>query len=159
MKFIPTDVTADKICVAHNAKFDRSFLPCLEDRRWLCTKRLAMHLFPDAPGHSNQVLRYWLGGAKLDLKGQVPHRAMADVIVTKFVFGKLIEKYLTDGHEDSDDALIAFAASPIKCKSLWFGKHKGTAPEACPRDYIAWCLNNMQDLDADLRSQFEGILK
>lgn len=159
MNDIPKLFGQATIFVAHNALFDAGFLPCLSGRKWLCTKRLAMHLYPDAPGHSNQVLRYWLGGAKLDLLGQAPHRALADCIVTRFNFGKMIETYLAAGHEDSAEALIAFAASPIKAKSLWFGKHKGVPIDQVPRDYIKWCLLNMADLDRDLRFQLKEMVK
>jgi exodeoxyribonuclease X len=159
MSAIPQRFETETVFVAHNATFDAGFLPCLSGRKWLCTKRLAMHLYPDAPGHSNQVLRYWLGGAKLDLLGQAPHRALADCIVTRFNFGKMIDKYLADGYEDSDVALIAFASSPIKAKALWFGKHKGVPIDQVPRDYIKWCLLNMADLDRDLRFQLEEMVK
>ena len=157
MQRIPTLFTPETVFVAHNALFDYSFLPCLANRRWLCTKRLAKHLFPDAPGHSNQVLRYFFGGAKLDLGGIAPHRALADCVVTRFVFEKLIEKYLELGHEDSQDALISFAAAPFTVQNIPFGKYKGRKLADVPRDYIAWCLNTMTDLDPDLRIQMTAI--
>lgn len=56
---LPLLSTVDGI-VAHNAAFDRPFLPPT-DKPWICTLRLARHMWPEAPGHSNQVLRYWLG--------------------------------------------------------------------------------------------------
>lgn len=157
MNGIPHLFTPETVFVAHNALFDYSFMPCLANRRWLCTKRLAKHLFPDAPGHSNQVLRYFFGGAKLDLGGIAPHRALADCIVTRFVFEKLIAKYLELGHEDSQDALIAFAAKPFVVKNIPFGKYKGQPIAGVPRDYISWCLNTMTDLDRDLRIQMQTI--
>jgi exodeoxyribonuclease X len=157
MRMIPHQFAPETVFVAHNALFDYSFLPCLANRRWLCTKRLAKHLFPDAPGHSNQVLRYFFGGAKLDLGGIAPHRALADCIVTRFVFEKLIEKYLELGHEDSQNALIAFAAAPIAVYAIPFGKYKGRKLSDVPRDYVSWCLNTMTDLDPDLRIQMTAV--
>ena len=35
------------VVAAHNAAFDRQFLPELADRRWLCTYRCALHLWPE----------------------------------------------------------------------------------------------------------------
>jgi len=47
------------VLVAHNAQFDKSFLPQWANKPWLCTYRCSLHLFPDAPSHSNQALRYY----------------------------------------------------------------------------------------------------
>ena len=44
---------------AHRAAFDRAFTR--SRRPWICTFRLARHLWPEAPSHANQVLRYYLG--------------------------------------------------------------------------------------------------
>jgi exodeoxyribonuclease X len=149
-RFIDAWVPSDAVVVAHNAQFDRSFLPSLADRRWLCSKRLAQHLISDAPAYSNQVLRYHLGGGKLDLRGQAPHRALADVIVTSFVLDRLINRYLTAGYPDDIDCLVAFAASPITYTHMPFGKYRNDPIANMPLSYIEWALRNAE-LDADLR--------
>lgn len=142
------------VVVAHNAAFDRSMLPCIADRRWLCTQRLAMHLYPDAPAFKNQVLRYHLGGARLDLRGQVPHRAMADVLVTTFVLEELLRRYLID-HADDVDALIALAERPCLIKRMQFGKWAGTLVTDLPIDYIEWGLRSFKRAeDRDLYHTF-----
>ena len=68
---------------AHNATFDRSFLAaaaCNWTSSWICTLRVARHLWPDAPSHGNQALRYLLD---LNVPGnEPPHRAMGDALVT-----------------------------------------------------------------------------
>lgn len=69
-------------------------------RRWICTMKCAKHLFPDAPGHSNQVLRYHM---KLDQdfddaeRAMPPHRAGPDTFVTahrlaRMVFAKSVDE-------------------------------------------------------------------
>ena len=64
-----------QLVVAHNAAFEAGFLPGLadaltpEDPRWACTCRLAQHLWPQAPNHQLQVLRYWR-----QLQDRVPGR-------------------------------------------------------------------------------------
>ena len=69
---------------AHRAAFDRAFTG--SRRPWICTWRLARHLWPEAPGHSNQVLRYYLGlGVEERFAGEagiVPHRAAGDALVS-----------------------------------------------------------------------------
>lgn len=149
------------VVVAHNAPFDRSFLPCLDGRRWLDTKRLAKHLLPNADSHSNQALRYRMGGAKIDLRGQVPHRAAADVIVTKFVLEKLLEMYFDDELPDDLESLLSLAESPVKLPKMPLGKHRGAAISDVPSDYISWAIGpkGMVDMDSDLRFTLESELK
>ena len=69
--------------VAHNCDFERLFIPeaITGDLPWICTHKVALRVWPDAPRHSNQVLRYWLG---LVLDGELampPHRAGPDAWV------------------------------------------------------------------------------
>jgi len=142
------------IAVAHNAVFDTTMLPCLAGRRTLCTKRLAQHLLYNAPAYSNAVLRYHLGGAKLDLRGIPPHRALADVLVTSFIFGKLLDAYFALGHPDDIDALLALAASPIRYTHMPFGKYRNCVIADIDTRYLQWALSprGLSDLDADLRT-------
>ena len=71
--------------VAHRAAFEQRWcLPALSGRaRWICTYKCALRLWPDAPGHSNQGLRYWRRPAGLDRALGLPaHRAAPDAYVT-----------------------------------------------------------------------------
>ena len=143
---------ANALIVAHNAEFDRSFITSLADRPWLCTKRLAMHIFPNAPNHRNQTLRYWLD-LKVDLGGMVPHRALADCMVTARILGALLEQY-TAVHGDDVDELIAFAEAPVMMQRMPFGKHAGASFDAIPTDYLEWLIGERgpADLSRDLRA-------
>jgi len=131
-------VGSQDIAVAHNAAFDTTMLPCLASRRTLCTRRLAQHLVPEAPAFSNAVLRYHFGGAQIDLRGIPTHRALADVLVTSFILGRLLHAYAAAGHPDDVDALLSFAAAPYIVKTILFGKHAGTAITDLPLDYLQW---------------------
>lgn len=113
------------VFVAHNVRYDR---PILErygmptDARWLCTHRLAMHVWPDAPSYKNEVLRYWLGWDRLpfDGDGTLPHRAAHDAAVTALVLREAFKTRLVD----DVDSLIAWAESPVVLKGqLGFGKY------------------------------------
>lgn len=73
---------------AHNAEFDKGFVaPKLEPGDpldavpWLCTWKCARHLYPDAPGHSNQSLRYWLKGADAQVRALLPKPRVSDAEV------------------------------------------------------------------------------
>ena len=141
------------VIAAHNAAFDRSMVPDT-GKPWLCTYRLARHLWPDAPAHGNQVLRYWLG---LELE-TTAHSAQDDTLVTGHILARLIDAYLEAGHADDVGALVAFAESPIQVPRMTFGKHYGVPLEQVPEEYLRWTLANKADLDADLRWSIERVL-
>lgn len=70
---------------AHRAAFEmRWCTPRLSGRaRWICTYKCALRLWPEAPSHSNQGLRYWRRPAGLDRATGLPaHRAAPDAYVT-----------------------------------------------------------------------------
>src|ERR671912_2505372 len=47
--------------VAHKWAFEAQWLEGhLQGRPTICTYKAALRLWPEAPGHGNQVLRYWL---------------------------------------------------------------------------------------------------
>ena len=49
------------VVVAHNAAFDRRFLPFLAAHPSACSWRLAAKVVPEAPNHKNQTLRTFFG--------------------------------------------------------------------------------------------------
>ena len=70
---------------AHRAAFEQRWCtPQLSGRaRWICTYKCALRLWPEAPSHSNQGLRYWRRPAGLDRALGLPaHRAGPDAYVT-----------------------------------------------------------------------------
>jgi len=138
------------ILVAHNAEFDSKFLPEIVSP-WICTFRTAKHLWPGAPGYSNQVLRYWL---KLDPElpfGKHPHQALYDVTVTASILIKMLE-------HNTPEKLLMLSKQPVRLKTINFGKHRGQDFNQIPRDYIEW-LNRQPDLDADLKHTIASLLK
>lgn len=70
---------------AHRASFEQRFcVPNLSGgARWICTWKCALRVWPDSPGFSNQVLRYWRMPEGLDRATGLPvHRALPDAYVT-----------------------------------------------------------------------------
>lgn len=132
--------------IAHNMKFDWQFLlPLLPpDYRptLLCTYRGALVQWPDAPRHTNQVLRYWLGLNPPVPADLAPHRALYDVIVTKEVFKALNIFLPLDKIEHATNNLVLLHKIP-------FGKHKGTPFADIDAGYIAWILRQ-SDMDEDV---------
>jgi len=141
----------DAIFVAHNAEFDRGFLdkltPYREQRRWICTFRTAMCIWPDAPGYSNQTLRYWLN-LDLDLpSGLHPHRALYDAIVTEGILQRMLA-------ERSVENIVRISSEPVLLKKVRFGKHKGELWKDVPSGYLRWILRQ-DSTDRDVRHTAE----
>lgn len=138
--------TADAY-VAHNAAFERGFLDrYFGERTWICTMKCALRVWPDAPSHGNQALRYWRGhvtpfGWPRDKL--TPHRALSDCVVTAALFVELIKAA-------SWKQLVAWSSEPALYSTLKFGKHRGTKYIDAPPDYLDW-LANKSDMDADTK--------
>lgn len=156
----------DGVIVAHNAAFDIGMLPQLEGRPYICTLRLARHLwqkgdlnergFPLA-AHQQQVLRYWLG-LKVDTQGLAAHRAAADILVTGMLLSEQIKLYLQCGGEDDLDALLEFIARPIEITKLPFGKYSGELMSKIPSDYLEYLIEKSatgKPLDEDLKASIK----
>lgn len=142
----------DAVLVAHNARFDRAMIP-ETGRPWICSYRLARHLWPDAPAFGNQVLRYWLG---LRINAEAAHTATGDTLVTANVFWHQLAYYRAHVAKTNDVAeLIEYALSPIPIEVMPFGKHKGERLDHIPLSYFDWALHNMTELDSDLRIAME----
>lgn len=131
---------------AHNAAFDRQFFDREFpdwDTPWICTMKVAHRLWPDAPSHTNQVLRYYLG---VDVPPSIarlpPHRALPDAYVTALI---LVEAMQLAALDD----MAEWSAQPSLLKNIRFGKHKGTAFANLPMDYLQW-LTKQDDMDADV---------
>lgn len=135
--------------VAHNAPFDMKFLPemCGEDHRWIDTLQCARHLIPDAPGYSNQVLRYYLGLEPDEslTKGLAAHRALYDTAVT----AKLLIYLLSLAPPEE---LYRLSTTPVLQMICKFGKaHSGKPWSEVPKSYLRWMLQ-----DSDLKNDPKG---
>lgn len=141
----PAMIGADAFC-AHNAKFERQWITkdLTGDRPWICTLRCAYRVWPDAPSHSNQALRYWLAPAGLDREiAAVAHRAGPDAYVTAFTLRELLKKATV-----SD--LIEWSSQPAILPRVQFGKHRGMKWTDVPVDYLSWILRQA-DMDEDVK--------
>lgn len=134
------------ILVAHNAKFDRGMMESLLGAirpKWICTYKCAIMLWPDAPKHSNQVLRYWLGlkpDASL-MTGLAPHRALYDIIVTREILRTMLKLQPLE-------KLLEWSSGPILLPKVSFGKHNGKLWSEVDRGYLGWVLRQ-DDMDED----------
>lgn len=129
------------VFAAHRCEFERQFFGG-GDVPWICTWKIAIKLAPRAPGHGNQVLRYWLKLAVDPALALPPHRAGPDAYVTAHLLARMLAKL---GPEE----MVAITAQPAVLPYLTFGKHAMKPIEEVPDDYLEWCLK--QDMDADVK--------
>jgi len=133
------------ILVAHNAAFEQHFHKG-DGRAWIDTYKCALVVWPDAPAHSNQVLRYWLNldhGKGFDrVAAMPPHRALPDAYVTAHVLIQLL-------HVITIDEMLRISAEPALLRRIGFGKHKGMLFSEAPVDYLRWIVDKVE-FDADV---------
>lgn len=116
--------------VAHHAEFERSFLPSLRSAPWICTAKSARCAWPQAVGHSNQILRYWLD-LQLDPALALPaHRAGPDAYVTAHILRELLRTETVQG-------LLEWTTQP---SPVTFGRHKGKSWSEVPSEYLEWMI-------------------
>lgn len=132
------------VVVAHNAKFDRQFLTSLRDREWICSLRLARHVWKSAPDYKNGTLRYWLQIKHPLLVGTVPHRAAGDVLTTGFVFERALQAAMLEMPLDANiHHLLQFVESPICVTHLHYGRRfSGRALADIDSWYLSWVLRD-----------------
>jgi exodeoxyribonuclease X len=139
---------APTIFAAHNCDFERSFLPTPAGTRWICTYKAALRVWPAAPSHQNQVLRYWRA---LDTRegfnralAAPAHRAGPDAYITAWLLADLLQQARLDD-------LMRWAEEPKLHPRLSFGRHRGKTWAEIPTDYLEWLRDGQHDMDDDWR--------
>ena len=106
---------------AHRAAFEQRWCTPAFTRgtRWICTYKCALRVWPEAPTHSNQGLRYWRRPEGLHRTTSLPaHRAGPDAYVTAH---HLRDMLALAGVEQ----LLAWSAEPALLARVPFGVHRG----------------------------------
>lgn len=145
---------------AHNVDFEKQFIgtgfiPGTEDvRPWLCSFKISLRLWPEAPGHKLMELRYFLDldlADDFDPKLATPaHRAAADVYVGCHLLRAIL---IEAGNQKIDvDRLTKWSAGPALLYMCYLKKHKGTPWKDVPKDYLDWILNKSDITDRDIRA-------
>lgn len=144
------------ILVAHNAEYEKTIL--LKDVEgstgfppviWICTYKCALRVWPDAPAHRNEVLRYWLKlsspAPALGRLGsaQQPHSALHDCKVTYAILTELLKHATLE-------QLVEWSELPAKLPSMPMGKHYKQSWDTIPGPYLQWCISQT-DMREDVK--------
>jgi exodeoxyribonuclease X len=163
--FLNANNTAEHVIVGHNVEFDLAMLQ-KEGLVWqgqrIDTLKCAKQLIPDCEAYGLQFLRYELGLYKnetaLAQQHAIPlsaHDALGDAFQTWQLYRALLEFATTD-------ALLAMTEEVALVHKFWFGKYKGESIEQIAIQdpgYLYWMLENMLDLDSDMRHSIDYYLR
>lgn len=144
-----TDIIA---FAAHRADFDGQWLTTdkRSNKPLICTWKCAMRRWPDAPGFSNQCLRYLLD-IQLTTTHGPPHRALPDAYVTAHILIELLKG-------SSAQELVQWSQEPAVYPTINFGKHNGLPWSEVPADYLDW-MSAQESMDADIKWNAQRELK
>jgi exodeoxyribonuclease X len=129
---------------AHSIKFERRFISdeAIRGLPWIDTYKCALRLWPDAPSHSNQTLRYWRKPIGLDRDlARLAHRAGPDAYVSAFHLRDLL-----DLAEVPD--LIKWSNEPALQVTCHIGKQRGMKWRDVDVGFLYWLLD--KDFDEDV---------
>lgn len=137
-----------RFLAAHQADFEKRWVGDLAGATpWVCTYKCALRLWPEAPTHSNQGLRYWLQDEGLwpetfDQHFAEPtHRAVPDAYVTAHLV--LVQLRLA-----TLEQLIQWTSEPRYITRVPFGEQKGRLFSEVDEGLLHWILR--KDFDEDV---------
>ena len=147
-EFDPLELSGDGIdaYAAHNAEFELGFYS--PPSPTICTYKAALRVWPDAPGHKNGVIFYWLLDQELikpDLNLTQPsHRAGPDAYVTAHILKALF----ATGVSGAD--MVRWSKEPPLLPTCPIGQQRGEAWSAIDGGFLEWMLRQ-DSMEKDLK--------
>lgn len=136
------DRTPIPIFVAHNAAYEKEVLGDFVPVIWICTYKCALRIWPEAPNHKNETLRYYLGQGTGRKGFQKTHSARHDCVVTLGLLKALLE-------HATIEQLVEWTEQPAKLPRVPFGMHRGKKWDEVPESYFAWMFKQ-SDMNPDV---------
>jgi exodeoxyribonuclease X len=135
------------VIAAHNAEFEEKWLQVDGLMPMLCTYKAALRVWPEAPGHSNGVLRYWLedqGLLSLDHETAMPpHRAGPDAYVTAHILKALLTRATAR-------EMVSWTREPRLLPTCPLGKFRGKPWADVEAGFLNWMLAQ-PTMESDLK--------
>ncbi len=149
----------DVTLISHNIQFILNMLNRACGFVWqgkiIDTLRVSKHLMPECEEYSLQFLRYDLKLYKDEKEKTVPHEALSDARLIKQLYECLLELA-------SKEEMYELSVKNVLMSKFEFGKYGGRYIEEISmldRGYLEWMLNNILDLDEDLRYSIKYYLE
>jgi len=131
---------------AHNAEFETKFFA--SPVPVICTYKVALRAWPEAPSHSNGALRYWLEDAAkiapVHAMTQPAHRAGPDAYVTAHILKALFDTGLTGKQ------MVAWTKEPRLLPRCPIGKFRDKPWSEVEAGFLGWMLRQ-PDMAEDLK--------
>jgi len=140
------------IFAAHNARMERQWITpeATGEVRWICTYKAALRLWPEAPSHSNQALRYWRNLPVDRAVADTAHRAGPDAYVTAHLLSHMLAE-----PDVTVEKLVAWTEEPAllaKCRmGSWRGRRWSEIDEP---GFLEWVLRRDFDEDTLFTARF-----
>lgn len=135
------------ILVAHNAEYEKGILGDFVPVLWICTYKCALRIWPDAPNHKNETLRYHLklGSSRGRIGHQQTHSAMHDCGVTRLLLLELLKHATLD-------QLIEWTDQPAQLPYIPLGKFYGKKwnDPVVDNGYLNWLIGT-KDMREDVK--------
>lgn len=131
---------------AHNAEFETKFFE--SPVPVICTYKVALRVWPDAPAHNNGALRYWLEDegkiAPEHHLTQPAHRAGPDAYVTAHILKALFDTGVTGKQ------MVAWTKEPRLLSKCPIGKFRDKPWSEVEGGFLGWMLRQ-PDMAEDLK--------
>lgn len=136
--------------VAHNADFELQWIMRELNGTipMICTYKVSLRVWPDAPSHTNYGLLYWLedqGLVKFDIDLASPsHRAGPDSYATAHLLQAIYNAGI-DGKQ-----MVRWSKEPKQLPTCPIGKFRGKKWHDVEHGFLIWMINQI-DMDDDLK--------
>lgn len=135
----------ETIVVGHTVDTERAMLASLNlTCRWLCTYKAALRVWPDAPAHSNEALRYYLGFGTGRKQPQATHSAAHDAEVTAQILRELLKLAKLD-------EMLNWTEEPALLPRCPIGDYRGDKWADVPESFLNWILHKAHSMRPDVR--------
>ena len=138
----------DATIVMHNLAtgeaLDKAMLPFLHDRTWICSARLAKHMYPQLTQNNGfplanydvWTLLYWMNETNLNTFGAQVYEPLANAAATAVVFNKTLETYLSKGEMPTIEGIVELTEKPVAFPLMPRGPYKNCYMGDLPEEYL-----------------------